>query len=315
MSSIIDDFVHHLSIRRGYSDHTIRAYRADLEMLETWGQERAMELVQMTLDDLRGWLADLTSHARAQSTIARKGASVRGFYEWAVETKRIDANPAQRLLTPKVKNALPKVLSEEQMRVLLTHAESEWEEARGQAVDQGALPATTNAEPSAQALRLWAIAELIYSSGLRISEAAQLNLNSIEPSSQLVKVLGKGSKERMVPVGKPALVAIATWVELGRPVFLSAKSDQSLFLGNQGAQWGVRAIRDALHGLARRAQLPDITPHDLRHSAATHLLSGGSDLRTVQEILGHSSLQTTQRYTHVTSDRLKSVFELSHPRA
>lgn len=303
MDRVIEDYVRHLNVRRGYSEHTLRAYRSDLCGLEEWATAQGIELLEMTLDDLRVWLAEITAQGMSQATIARKGAAVRGFFEWTHETGHSLKDPAQRLLTPKVSNALPKVLSEDQVRLLLETAEREWTESDGSTIE------------SARRLRSWAVAELMYSSGLRVSEVTGLDLAGVESSGASVRVLGKGGKERVVPLGMPAVRTLNLWIERGRPSLRNEKSGKALFLGVKGARLGVRTVRDEVHALATRAHVPDIGPHSLRHSAATHLLSGGSDLRTVQEILGHSSLQTTQRYTHVTPERLKAAFELAHPRA
>lgn len=303
MTHVIDDFVRHLDLRRGYSEHTLRGYSSDLMGLQQWAEEQELELLDLSLDDLRAWLAVMTGKGLSKATIARKGTAVRSFFEWAHEQKLAPSNPALRLLTPKVTNALPVVLSEGQMRDLLALAESEWIEADPE-------------DPKRMlTLRRWATAELMYSCGLRVSELVGLDLAGIDSGFGSVRVLGKGGKERMVPLGIPAAKALKAWLDVGRPVLANQKSGSALFIGQQGARLGVRTVRDEIHGLATRAHVPDVAPHSVRHSAATHLLSGGSDLRTVQEILGHSSLQTTQRYTHVTPERLKKAFELAHPRA
>lgn len=302
MGTAIADFQEHLSIRRGLSSHTVRAYCADLVDLESFLGNQHTTLDGAGLADLREWLAYLVEQGAASATIARKGAAARAYFEWAQASGRIAVNPALRLITPKAAHLLPRVLSEKQAAHLLGVAR--------QMADENKRP---------QDYRLWAMAELMYSSGLRVSEATNLNLLDVDLSQRVVRVVGKGNKERVVPIGKPACTALEQWLRLGRPHLVPAgqpdRSVKAFFLGQRGGRWDPRDVRERLHGLTAAAHVPDIAPHGLRHTAATHLLSGGSDLRSVQEMLGHSSLQTTQRYTHVTTQRLKAAYALAHPRA
>jgi integrase/recombinase XerC len=293
----MDDFVKHLSLRRGYSQNTCRAYAADVRSLLEFLAERDVEWQSATLIDLRAWLAHLSQHNGSQATIARKGAAARGFYGWAADRNLVEVDPSLRLRTPAPSSRLPEVLSVAQANLLLDHAQ---------------LSAATD-EPSA--LRDWAATELMYSSGLRVSEVCALDVNDLNLSQRSARVIGKGNKERVVPLGQPATHALTMWLSKGRPQLASASSDKALFLGARGGRWNVRSLRETVHRLAAAAGVPDIAPHAVRHTAATHLLEGGSDLRTVQELLGHSSLQTTQRYTHVTVERLKHAYLTAHPRA
>ncbi len=282
------------------AENTRRAYVNDLTGLCEYLELQGLALLDATLLDLRGYLARQVDAGATSATLARKGAAVRAFYGWAVETQEISHNPALRLHTPSPHNSLPQVLSTQQASRLLDCAKQ---------FAQG--PESTPGD-----IRLWAVAELMYSSGVRVGEVAALDLSDFSPLTGFVQVTGKGNKQRSVPVSEPALLAVADWIERGRPVLVSASHPTAaLFLGQRGGRWNERDMRAKIHTLASKAHVPDLAPHALRHSAATHLLEGGSDLRTVQEILGHSSLQTTQRYTHVTSERLRSAYSIAHPRA
>ncbi len=297
MNLVMDDFVKHLSLRQGYSHNTCRAYAADVRSLLEFLADRDTEWRSATLTDLRAWLAHIAQQNCSQATIARKGAAVRGFYGWAADRNLVADDPSQRLRTPSPSSKLPEVLSVAHANVLLDHAQ---------------LSAATD-EPLA--LRNWAAAELMYSSGLRVSEVCSLDVNDLNLSQRSARVIGKGDKERVVPLGQPATHALTMWLSKGRPQLANTTSNKALFLGTRGGRWNVRSLRETVHQLAAAANVPDVAPHAVRHTAATHLLEGGSDLRTVQELLGHSSLQTTQRYTHVTVDRLKHAYMTAHPRA
>lgn len=295
---IIAEFGVYLQARRGLSEQTIRAYLSDLRQVRDFARQEHLDtMMEADLGVLREWLADLADQGKARSTLARKGAAVRTFYQWARKTAKIEIDPAQRLVTPAPHNKLPRVLSQEVVAQLLDYA-------RDQA-SQG--------DP--QAIRIWAATELIYATGMRVGEVVGLNLDQINLDNHTVRVIGKGNKERMVPFGQPARAALNAWLTNGRPHFLGQASGTALFLGNASQRWNQRDLRERLHKLTALAGVPDISPHELRHSLATHLLSGGADLRSVQEILGHDSLATTQRYTHVSPERLRSAFSIAHPRA
>lgn len=299
MSNEINEFIDSLLVRRGYSLHTAKAYESDLRALQQFAESVQKGLLQISLNDLRAWLGTLSRAEQAHATLARKGAAVRSFYEWALSVGKISEDPSLKLQTPKAKNSLPNVLTQDQMSQLLTVA-----------TDNASQETATPAD-----IRLLAAVELMYSSGLRVSEVSNCDVTSFDSLDRVLKVRGKGDKERVVPVGRPACVAIDLWLSNGRPVLRRDANEKALFLGSRGSRWGVRGIRESLSNLASSAQLPHIAPHDVRHTMATHFLEGGSDLRTVQEVLGHSSLQTTQRYTHVSAERLKSAYTQAHPRA
>ncbi|MGO1333443.1 tyrosine-type recombinase/integrase, partial [Cellulosimicrobium funkei] len=246
---------------------------------------------------LRAWLTTQSERGLARATLARRGAAARAFFDWARRTGRVDSDPAARLASPRVPRTLPTVLAVDAAARLL-------DDAREAAVD---------GEPAR--LREWAAVELLYGAGIRAGELAGVDVDDVDLAQRVVRVLGKGDKERVVPFGVPAARAVSRWLDVGRPALVTARSGPALLLGDRGGRWGQRQVREAVHRLAAAAGVDDVAPHDLRHSAATHLLAGGSDLRSVQEILGHSSLATTQRYTHVTAERLRTSFEQAFPRA
>lgn len=292
----ITRFAEHLLTRRGTSQHTQRAYSSDLAALSDFLGSQDLTLLEADLGMLRQWLGVMAEQGLSKSTLARRGAAVRSFYNWAQTQDLIEINPAERLLTPKPVRNQPTVLSVEAARDLL-------EMAKDLAADDDPL-----------AVRDWAALEMLYATGLRVSELAGLNLGDIDFHNQTVRVIGKGNKERVVPVGQVALLAVQTWLDGARQVVLDSRSSQALFVGERQTRWGERQIRQAVHRMCKLAGISDASPHALRHSAATHLLIGGSDLRSVQEVLGHSSLTTTQRYTHVSAQRLRAAYQLAHPR-
>lgn len=294
----IEAFVRHLDLERGASSHTARAYAGDLTGLAAFARTHgAAEPRDVDLPLLRAWLADLAATGRARTTLARRSAAARAFFAWTTSTGRTPSDPASRLGSPKVDRHLPQVLSVDAARTLVEHAGS-------LAADGG--PA---------ALRDWVTVELLYATGLRVGELVSVDVDDLELTTRTVRVLGKGRKERVVPFGVPAARAVERWLAAGRPAFVSPGSGPALLLGDRGGRWDQRRARDAVHRLAVGAGVPDLAPHALRHTAATHLLEGGSDLRSVQEVLGHASLATTQRYTHVSAERLRSSYRQAFPRA
>lgn len=301
----IDAFERHLRSERGRSEHTTRAYLGDvrslchfLEAQSEAGHSSATELGDVRLADLRAWLASLAKAGAARSTIARRSASVRTFFGWAVRTGRISVDPSLRLVAPRRTGHLPAVLRESDAKALLDVA------------------AVASDDQDPIHLRDRAALELLYASGIRVGELTGLDVDHVDLGSGLVRVMGKGNKERTVPFGVPARDAICAWLALGRPQLTNELSGAALFLGRRGRRADARQIRSALHALLRHVpDAPDLSPHGLRHSAATHLLEGGADLRLVQELLGHASLATTQIYTHVSVDRLKQSYRQAHPRA
>ncbi|WP_172191118.1 tyrosine recombinase XerC [Actinomyces faecalis] len=307
----------YLTLQRGRSEHTVRAYAGDLDDLLTFlGVGAADEepvgpaLASLDLTDLRAWLADLSATGHSRATLARRGSALRSFSTWAWRQGLLAGDVAARLRTPRADNRLPTVLTPAQAGALLEAAAQQVQEARqadadGEGDDTGR---------RALAHRDQALAELLYATGVRVSELCALDLDDLDHGERTVRVLGKGNKERVVPYGVPAARALERWLGT-RPRLVRQGSSQALFLGARGGRVDPRTVRQVVHDLAARAGVPDLGPHGLRHSAATHVLSGGADLRSVQELLGHSSLSTTQRYTHVSAERLRAVYEQSFPRA
>ncbi len=297
--AVLDVYADHLRLERGLSPHTVRGYRTDLaDLAEHARRARVHRPADLTLRLLRGWLAAQQSRGRARTTVARRATSVRVFTAWLLRTGRAATDAGALLATPKRLRPLPAALRGDQMRAVLDAAA---ERAR----DQG--PA---------GLRDVAMLELLYATGIRVAELTTLDVDDLDHERQLVRVLGKGSKERSVPYGRPAAAALHGWTARGRPVLVTGSSGPALFLGARGGRIDPRAVRRVVHQRVAAVEgTPDLGPHGLRHTAATHLLEGGADLRSVQELLGHASLATTQVYTHVSADRLRAAYRLAHPRA
>lgn len=292
------DFALHLRAQRGLSEHTVRAYVGDIEHLLAYAARHGRaHLADIDLAVLRGWLASMAAAQRSRATLARRGAAARTFFDWAVRTDRVATDPALRLASARPAVALPTVLGVDAAARLL-------EVARTRADDGDPVH-----------LRDWAALELLYATGARVGELCRADVSDLTLDERTLRVIGKGDKERVVPFGLPAADAVDAWLTHGRPVLAADAPGPALFLGRRGGRVDQRQLRAASHDVAALAGVDDIAPHALRHSAATHLLEGGSDLRSVQEVLGHASLATTQRYTHVTAERLRSSFEQAHPRA
>jgi len=303
-STLLADFERYLRHQRGLSENTVRAYHGDLMHLAafaagTSGSSAGMDeaLTSADLATLRAWLAAMSDDGLSRTTLARRGAACRAFYAWAADTGRIDSNPALRLASARPAVTVPTVISAEDVLRLLDVAE--------QRCDDG----------NPIHIRDWAVAELLYATGMRVGELAGLDVRDVDLDQRLVRVLGKGAKERFVPFGTPAKRALLEWLTHGRPRLVRPTTDGALFLGQRGRRVDQRQVRAATHELCQLAGVDDLAPHGLRHTAATHLLTGGSDLRSVQEVLGHASLTTTQRYTHVSAERLRATYQLAHPRA
>lgn len=321
----LDDFAEHLLLLRGASPNTVRAYRADVRQLADFARRRGtVRPEDVDLELLRAWLADLASRGLARATLARRGASVREFFAWAHRTGRVPADPAVRLQSPRVDRTLPTVLSVDAARRLVEHAQARATgapDARASGARAPKAGAPDDEAPGAGGapapgdLRAWVAVELLYATGVRVGELVSVDVDDLDRRDRTVRVLGKGGKERVVPFGTPAGRAVDVWLARGRPAFVGPRSGAALLLGDRGGRWDQRQARDTVHRLAAEAGVPDLAPHGLRHTAATHLLAGGADLRSVQEVLGHSSLATTQRYTHVTAERLRSSYEQAFPRA
>ena len=311
----------YLRLQRGRSEHTVRAYIGDLDDLLTFlgvgpGEDEGVgpALSSLDLADLRAWLADLSASGHARATLARRGSALRSFSTWAWRQGLLASDVAARLRTPRADNRLPTVLSQEQATALLDAAAQGVQEAQAARPAAGAAPGGLGPERLALARRDQALVEMLYATGVRVSELCALDLADVDRGERTVRVLGKGNKERVVPYGTPAARALEGWWQL-RARLARPDSGQALFLGARGGRVDPRTVRQVVHRLAAEAGVPDLGPHGQRHSAATHVLSGGADLRSVQELLGHSSLATTQRYTHVSAERLRAVYEQAFPRA
>lgn len=295
----LDDFVGYLGAERGRSDNTVRAYIADVTRLLEFAIGHGIdELVLIDLSLLRAWLKNMVDGGASRSTMARRAAAVRTFFAWCRRRGLIDINPAARLKAPNPTDRLPQVLRADQAGELM--------DAAGDAA----------ADAGPDHLRNRALLELLYATGIRVSELVGLDIDDVDADRNTVRVLGKGGKERVVPFGSPAATAVDDWLRRGRPALAVSRSGPALFLGVRGRRLDPRQVRRVLDRLlAGVAEPVRLSPHGLRHSAATHLLDGGADLRTVQELLGHSSLATTQIYTHVSTERLRSSYRQAHPRA
>lgn len=307
-AGLLDAFASHLAIQRGLSEHTVRAYCGDLLTLLALlphgpdGTE-PVDLGALTLPALRRWLAQESGRGLARATLARRVAAVRCFTAWTYRTGRTATDPGQRLLSPRPDATVPQVLTAEEAAAVMDAAR-----------DQVAAAGTPAAR--ARATRDWAVLELLYATGVRVAELVGTNLGDVNLAERLLRVLGKGDKERMVPFGRPASDAVEHWLDARQHLLPDHAGDPgALFLGTRGGRLGARQVRDLVHRSTGLAGVRDLAPHGLRHSTATHLLDGGSDLRSVQEVLGHASLSTTQRYTHVSTERLRSAFTQAHPRA
>ncbi len=323
MAAALARFGRHLAAERGLSPHTVRAYLGDITALLAFAAgDGCGQLADLDIFVLRGWLGSQHQAGQARASIARRAASARAFTAFAHRRGLLAADPGAQLGTPKVHRRLPDVLAPEQMAAVLAARPRAAGAVRGP--QQGGLRsgADSGALASALELRDTAIIELLYATGIRVSELCGLDAGDLDTSRRAVRVLGKGSKERVVPVGIPAVRAVLDWLHDGRPVVLTGQHDgpglagAALFLGARAGRIDPRTVRRVVHGRIDAAgSAPDTGPHGLRHTAATHLLEGGADLRSVQEILGHASLATTQLYTHVSIDRLISVYRQAHPRA
>ena len=290
------EFETYLRSSKGYSPNTLKAYLADLQDLTLiLGAESSAEAI--TLESLRDWLWRQSEKGASKATIARKSAAARAFTLWLHKAGYISEDPGLRLRSPKAGRSLPKVVSRESLDQVFSALESR----------------ATLDNPSG--LRDLAMVELLYATGARVSELAALDLGNVDYSRNIVRLMGKGSKERMVPFGQPARDALDGWLRHGRNLLAQEKTDAAMFLNSRGLRVGVRQIYALVAALLENTPTGTAGPHSLRHSAATHLLDGGADLRAVQELLGHASLGTTQIYTHVSIERLKDGYKNAHPRA
>lgn len=296
MRDAVDEFARYLAAERNRSVHTVRAYVGDLVSLLDHGVRMgATDPAGLDLTVLRSWLARLRSTGAARTTLARRAAAARTFTAWACREGLAAVDAGARLASPRPHRELPAVLRADQAESLM----------RG--------PQAGGNDPVAVRDRL--LLELLYATGVRVGELCGLNVADVDRSRRLLRVLGKGAKERSVPFGVPAERALDEWLRFGRPVLAGPASGDALLVGAKGGRLRTAVARRVVAEYARAAGLPPTSPHGLRHSAATHLLEGGADLRSVQEMLGHSSLSSTQIYTHVSVERLRAAYRQAHPRA
>jgi integrase/recombinase XerC len=316
LNAALDDFLDSIALTRNLSPHTVRAYRGDVRgLLEHLIRHRAQDLADLDLSVLRSWLAQQQTLGAARSTLARKAAAARTFTAHARAAGWISVDPGVRLSSPRAHRSLPVVLNADQARAVVEAAGPRASDATADGADGTGIGPSARVE-RAVAMRDRLVLELLYGCGIRVSELVGLDLGDLDGARRLIRVFGKGSKERVAPYGVPAERALEVYTRAGRPVLATADSGPAMFLGRKGGRLGQREARRIVHmAVAAVPETPDIGPHGLRHSAATHVLEGGADLRSVQELLGHASLATTQIYTHVSAERLKAVYRQAHPRA
>ena len=297
---VLGEYTHHLTKERSLSEHTTRAYLGDLtSFFDNLELQKVDDLADVTIAHIRSWLATQQVKGGARTTLSRRAVSIRLFTKWATKKGFLLKDIGLTLATPKGHRTLPEVLSISDATVAMD-----------------SLATRVAEEESATSIRDCAILEVLYASGARVSELCGLDLDDIDYQRNTILVLGKGNKERTIPLGNPAMKALNNWIKNARSEMANGASGEAVFLGVRGKRIDQRTVRtvvyealEALEGAQR------LGPHALRHSAATHLLEGGADLRTVQEILGHASLATTQIYTHVSTERLQKAFKQAHPRA
>jgi integrase/recombinase XerC len=298
LAAAADDYERHLRLERNRSEHTVRAYLGDLVgFLDHLARLGGRSPADIDLAVLRGWLGVQRANGAARATMARRSAALRTFTAWAHATGRTAADPGRQLASPRARRTLPAVLRVDEAERLVT-----------------AEPDPDAPEPVRLRDRL--VVELLYAAGIRVSELAGLDVDDVDRSRRVLRVLGKGNKQRTVPYGVAAEEALDAWLRRGRPELATEASGRALLLGVRGRRIDPRTVRGIVHRQAAAVPgAPDLGPHGLRHSAATHLLEGGADLRSVQEVLGHASLSTTQIYTHVSVERLRRSYQRAHPRA
>ena len=292
MQGAIEAFVQYLNRERSLSDNTIRAYVGDLQSLSNHLTALKIEdISKLNISHLRSWLANQQTKGASRTTLSRRATSIKLFTKWAFKEGLLPSDVGANLATPKAHRVLPEILDVKSADLAMKSLETVAEET-------GELTAIRNL----------AMVELLYATGARVSELCGLDLKDVDYERQTIRVIGKGSKERVIPMGRPAIAALEKWLAV-RPQLANERSGNAIFLGARGKRIDQRQVREVVY------KTIELGPHALRHSAATHLLEGGADLRTVQEILGHASLTTTQIYTHVSAERLHSAFKQAHPRA
>ncbi len=296
MSNLIEQFIHYQMVEKGLAQNTLDSYRRDLNSYSEFlkKQFNTVNISDTSRTHIISYLLELKNKGRATSTISRNLASIRSFYQYLMRDRLIEKDPSQNLESPKIDKRLPKVLTVDQVETLLQ------------------LPDTT----SPSGLRDKAMLELLYATGIRVSELVSLNLEDVNLNMGLVKCFGKGSKERIVPLGSIAIKSINHYIDNGRNRLGKKVANNSLFLNHHGRRLSRQGFWKIIKKYAKQGNINvEITPHTLRHSFATHLLENGADLRSVQEMLGHSDISTTQIYTHLTKSKLKEIYSKAHPRA
>jgi integrase/recombinase XerC len=295
-ASVRERYLDHLTFERGLSEHTVRAYDGDVTSLfDHAARMQCTDVSGLTIGVLRSWLARLHSQGASRATIARRASSARVFTAWAARDGLVATDPGVLLASPRSRRPLPEVLRIDEAAAVMDAAAS---------------------DRTPIGVRDAAIVELLYATGARVSELCGLDVDDLDSARHTVRLLGKGAKERTVPLGEPAAAAVGSWLATGRPRLATVDSGPALLLGARGGRIDPRTARQVVHDrLAAVPGVADLGPHGLRHSAATHLLEGGADLRSVQELLGHATLATTQIYTHVSIERLRATYERAHPRA
>jgi integrase/recombinase XerC len=297
-AELVAKYEEHLALVRNLADNSIRGYVGDLESFIAHISKLGItEFSDLKITHIRSWLANLQATGISRATLSRRIVSIRAFTYWAASQGWIPSDIGADLSIPKAHKTLPDVLNHSQTKLVLD-----------------AITTKASEEPTAVNIRDLAIIEVLYASGIRVSELCGLNIRDIDMERNTLLVLGKGEKERVVPIGLPAKRSLQNWLANFRKKFVSGESGDAVFLGTRGKRIDQRTAREVVYDAMEAIGL-HMSPHGLRHTAATHLLEGGADLRTVQEILGHSSLATTQIYTHVSPERLKAAYEQAHPRA
>lgn len=296
---VLGDYERHLVAERDLAPHSVKAYLGDIAgLLDHAGRLGLTDIAELDLRSLRSWLAKQQSLGLSRTTLARRATAARVFTGWLARSGRTPTDVGSALGSPRPHRTLPDVLRVDEANELIAAATG--------LADDG----------SPVGVRDVAMLELLYATGVRVGELCGLDVDDVDRDRNVIRVFGKGRKERTVPFGHPAAAAIDRWLAAGRPQLARTGSGPALFLGARGGRIDQRAVRTLVHRrLADVPGAPDLGPHGLRHTAATHLLEGGADLRSVQELLGHASLATTQRYTHVTTDRLRRAYQQAHPRA
>ncbi len=319
LAEAVEGYEEHLRLQRDLSEHTVRAYVGDVvSLLDHLVRRGGGTVTDLDLSALRSWLAQGRTRGAGRTTTARHAASARSVTAHLRRAGMVPVDVGQRLVSPKAHRTLPDVLAPEQARAMVETAVATAAARDGRTVADG--PETGDAAQhgptEAVALRDALVVELLYATGIRVGELVGLDVDDVDTGRSLVSVLGKGRKQRSVPYGRPAQAALDAWLTRGRPRLATSTSGPALLLGVRGARLDPREVRRTVHAaVAATPGAPDVGPHGLRHSAATHVLEGGADLRSVQELLGHASLATTQIYTHVTVERLRAVHAQAHPRA